>query len=244
MKIFLFISLSLFFSTIAYSQEILLLTEEYKPFQYTDKQGKTAGFGIELLTMIFKEAEIGFKEKKIHIYPWSRAYPIVLKKKNSAIFMTTRNKKRENLFKWVGPLYPRTMWLYKLSKRKDIRIRTLEEAKKYQVGTYKAAQSDYLVELGFPNLDITHSEKLNTTKLLHERFDLMPSLELVMFARLRDLGVSYNTVEKVVVFDNRFDFYLAINKQTSDTIVNRLQIAFDKLRENGSYELLKRKYLK
>ncbi len=241
---FFICALALLLSSTAYCQEMRLVTEEFKPFQYEDKQKKVAGFGIELVTMIFKDAGIGFKEGKIKIYPWARAYMIVLVEKDSAAFMTVRNKKRETLFKWVGPLYPRSMWLYKLSKRKDIQVKTLEEAKKYIVGAYKSAQSDYLVELGFTNLDITHSEKLNVRKLLLERFDLMPSLELMMAARLRDIGVSYNTVEKIIIFDDRFDYYLAINKQTSDAIVKRLQFSLDKIRKNGTYDRLKTKYLK
>ena len=43
--------------------------------------------------------------------------------------MTVRSGKREGLFKWVGPLAPRKMWLYKLKKRKDINVKTLEDAR-------------------------------------------------------------------------------------------------------------------
>lgn len=42
--------------------------------------------------------------QEIRIYPWSRAYVTALEEENSAAFMTVRSKKRENLFKWVGPL--------------------------------------------------------------------------------------------------------------------------------------------
>jgi CheY-like chemotaxis protein len=47
-----------------YSQEMRVLTEDHKPFQYIDEQGKAAGFGIELVTMIFNEAGVKAMEFK------------------------------------------------------------------------------------------------------------------------------------------------------------------------------------
>jgi len=65
-----------------------------------------------------------------------------------------------------------------------------------------------------------------------------------MAARLRDLGVDSDTVEKVTVFDERFDYYLTVNRQTPDTLINRLQNALDKIRRSGSYQQLEDKYLR
>jgi polar amino acid transport system substrate-binding protein len=229
--------------TPCFGEKILILTENYKPYQYEDEQGNLTGFGVELVNMIFKEARIEMQDGKIRIYPWTRAYKMTLKDKNTAAFMTVRNNEREELFQWVGPLAPRKMWLYKLRERKDIQIQTLEEAKQYKIGVYRSAQSDYLIELGFQNLDIIPNEHLNIRKLLGRRFDLMPSNELVMVSRLKDLGVSQDTVEKVFVFDERFDYYLAVNLQTSDAIVHQLQVALKTIKDNGTYKRLEQKYL-
>ncbi len=239
------IFLSLVLASVAYSQEMWVLTEEFKPYQYIDENGKMAGFGIELITLVFQDAGVPMKGGKIHIFPWSRTYRLLLEEKNAAAFLTVRNKKREKILKWVGPLGHREMWLYKLRKRKDITIKSLEEAKAYKIGGYKeSADTNYLIELGFSRLHIVPHQKLNIRLLLGEKVDLISSLELTMIARLKSLGHAYDIVEKSILLDGRYDYYLAINPKTSDDLVHRLQTSLDKLKENGTYDQIKNKYLK
>lgn len=226
-----------------YSQEITLLTEDYKPFQYENAEGQVVGFGAELVRMIFEEAKVGIADNEISIYPWARAYSTLQAEPNTGVFMTVRNEKRENLFKWVGPLAPRSMWLFKLRKRKEVLVATLEDAKKYEIGGYnQSADTLYMQELGF-NVNIVTRQRQITKMLISERFDLMSSLELTMAARLRDLGIPYNIVEKTVLLDGRYDYYLAFNLQTPDAIIERLQSAFEALKQNGAYEQLQKRYL-
>lgn len=221
---------------------ISLFTENFKPYQFVDDQGDVKGFGVELVEAIFKEAGIEVDEK-IRLGVWENVYQAVLSDANAGLFMTVRNDKREGLFKWVGPLAPRKMWLYKLRKRDDIQIETLEDAKEYLVGAYKSAQSDYLIDLGFPKLDIVLKEELNFEKLLAGRIDLVPSLEVMMVSKLKDKGLPIDAVEKTVVFDHRYDYYLALNSDISDDIVMKLQQALLKLISNGIYKEIEQKYL-
>lgn len=233
----------LFLSANSVAQDIRLYTEDFKPFQYLDEKGETKGFGVDLVRAIFTEANEGM-HKDIRLAIWDSAYKTVLKEENTALFMTVRNQKREKLFKWVGPLVPREMWLYKLSERKDIRVNSLEDAKAYIVGGYKSAQTDYLIELGFSRLDIVLKEALNFKKLLAGRIDLMPSNELMMVTKLKDARLPLNTVEKVIIFDKRYDYYLALNKSISDEKVEKLQKALLRMKENGQYERLLSAYVR
>lgn len=224
-------------------EEIWVLSEEYKPYQYVDQEGNITGFGIELVTLMFKEAKIPIKNKKIYIMPWLRAYSKIMNEKNSAAFMTARKTDRENLFKWVGPLTSRKMWLFKLKARDDINLDIIEDAQAYKLGGYKSAQTEYLEKLGFTKIYYSYQESDNIKHLLSGVVDLIPSLEMTIKSRLKDLDLSPDTVEKAILFDNRFDFYLAINKKTSDLIVQRLQKSLDKLKQNGIYSKLEAKYI-
>ncbi len=76
------IFLSLVLASVAYSQEMWVLTEEFKPYQYIDENGNMAGFGIQLITLMFKDAGVPMKGGKIHIFPWSRTYRLLLEEKN------------------------------------------------------------------------------------------------------------------------------------------------------------------
>lgn len=226
------------------AEEMLVLTEEFKPYQYEDDAGQPTGFMVELVTLMFDKAGIDMVDGKVHIYPWARTYETLLETKDSAAFMTVRTEQREDLLKWVGPLAPREMWLYKLSDRPDIQAKTLDDAKAYTIGGYlRGAQTDYLLELGFPHVEIAPHERLNVDRLLKGRVDMIPSLELMMAARLKDAGASYDSVERVVVLDDRFDYYLAVNLETSNEMVQRLQAALDALKSDGTYDRLKKQYL-
>jgi polar amino acid transport system substrate-binding protein len=225
------------------SDELLVLTEEFKPFQYEAENGQPAGFMVELMGIVFERAGVEMEDGGVKIFPWARAYDMLLDIDNAAAFMTVRTAEREDLFKWVGPLAPREMWLFKLKDREDIQANNLEEAKTFTIGGYQSAQTDYLIELGFPDVDIAPHEKLNVQRLLKRRVDMVPSLELMMAERLRDLGVSYDTVEKVILFDDRFDYYLAINLNTPDDLVMRLQAALDEVKADGAYAQLRAKYI-
>jgi polar amino acid transport system substrate-binding protein len=179
----------------------------------------------------------------VRIDVWEKDYETLLGTDNAAAFMTVRTTDRETLLKWVGPLAPRDTWLYKLKKRGDIQVKTLDDAKAYKIGGYQSAQTDYLIALGFPNVDIAPQERMNVARLLSGEVDMVPSLEPMMSQRLKDLGESDDAVEKVILFDDRFDYYLALNPHVSDDVVDRLQAALDAAKADGTYDRLKAKYI-
>mgnify|MGYP001550595902 CR=1 FL=1 len=235
----------LFFSLInTYAQDIVLFSEEHKPFQYFDKGNKVAGFGVDLIKEIFDEAGISIKGDIIDIWPWSRAYHMALYNKNTAVFMTVRIPEREHLFKWVGPLASRSMWLFKLKKREDINLKNLEDVKSYKVAGYRnSADTAYMESLGI-KVEVLSSQKLLIEMLLAERVDLVPSLELTMVASLQDKAMALDIVEKAILLDNKYSYFLALNRETDDSIVARLQTALDAIKQRGDYRRLREKYLK
>jgi len=230
-------------SSVVHAEELLVLTEEFKPYQYEDENGQPTGFMVELVNAILEQSGVDIEGGTIRIHPWAEAYDLLLDTENAAAFMTVRTEERKDLLKWVGPLTPRETWLYKLKTRDDIDVETLDDAKAYKVGGYRSAQSDYLLELGFENVDIASQESANVARLLSGEVDLVPSLPLMMAERLGDLGASYDAVEKVVLLDGRYDYYLALNRGVADAIVEELQAALDEAKRDGTYARLESKYL-
>lgn len=241
MLYFLSVIILLFSSTLA-SAEIILYTEEYKPFQYKNKQGQLDGFGIDLVKKIFINSPHSIKNNTIYMYPWIRSYNYVLDKKNSAVFMTVRTPKREHLFKWVGPLLPRKIWLYKLQKRTDITLKNLTDINKYVIGGYiNSSDTLYLKELGI-KVESIPKQSLLTNMLVNGHLDIIPSLEVTMKIRLKDLGMDSHSVKKLMKLDDRYDYYLAFNVNTSDEIISDLQQSLDRLKHSSFYKQLVYKY--
>ena len=223
--------------------EIKLLAHEQQPFQYQDKDGKVQGFAFELVDEIFKRAEVKIMNEKPLILPFARAYKIVGRTHNTAMYMTVRKAKREKLFQWVGPIASRKKWLYKLTANSKAQAKTLEDAKKLRVGAVNNSSTDeYLKKLGFDKLTLLADESLVFGMLLAGRIEMMPSLELTMAHKIRERGLTYNKVEKLLPFDSRYQYYLAVNKEVDPKVVARLQNALNEMKADGNYSSIRNKY--
>jgi polar amino acid transport system substrate-binding protein len=233
--------LILLFAEPVLGDPITLVAEDYRPFQYYDENSIPQGFCIELLKTTFDKAGIGIKDKQVLLLPWSLAYRKARYTKNTAVFLTARNQQRENLFKWVGPLAAREMWLYKLKERKDIQLETLADAKKYRIGGIKnGAETIHMINQGLKVLMGPAHGTILLQLLINGKVDLIPSLEISIAARLHSLGLDYELVE----LDNQYNYYLALNKETSDDTVKKLQQSLDELKRSGFYDELWQRYMR
>lgn len=225
--------------------ELKVLTENMPPYNYEDEQShKAAGFSVEIVKELLKRADIKTTGGEIFVYPWSRAYKMVQIEKNTVLLSMTKTEEREDLFKWVGPLAPRTIWLWKLKESKEVMVNSFEDAKKYSVGgVFDFASSKYLQDQGF-KVEMTSKIELNWRKLFRGRIDMVSALELEAAHNMNKYGESFNLLEKLIKIDDRYNYYLAVNKQTSDDIVNQLQNALEVMKMDGSYEIIRQNYLK
>lgn len=239
-RVFAFIILS----ASAFGEPIQIVTEDYPPYNY-EVNGELTGFSTEVVKLIVQKLGMQAQPK---LLPWARAYLIALKNKNTLLYTTTRNQERENLFKWVGPLAPRTLFLFKLKTRDDIKINSLEDAKKHRIGVViKGAFSQNLISKGFvvgKNINQVSNEEQNIKMLFLGRIDLIGNVELYMAYELKSLGLDFTQLEKVYEFPDNSSYYMAFNKKTPDTIVNSFQKALDELKQDGTYQKIAEKYLK
>ncbi len=231
------------FASSVSAETILAVTDDYPPFVYRE-DGKPVGVAIDIVRELFKETET---EGTIRFYPWKRAYAMGLKNRNTLVFTMSRTPERESLFKWIGPLFTVKVGLYRLRKRSDIHVRTLEDAKRYYVGTVRGYASEKkLLNAGFEigkNIDRTSDEIKNVKKLLAHRFDLICSTDLVLAYYLRKEGHRLDETEKVVTLSGQFDEYMGFNKETDDSVVENFNKAFDRIKQNGVYDKIISKYI-
>ncbi len=226
------------------AETLKVFTEELPPLNCLDREkNKAAGFSVEIVEGLLETTGIRADGGEIKVYPWARAYSIVEKEKNTMLFSMTRTEARESLFKWVGPLAPRTVWLWKLKSRDDIRVESFEDAKKYRTGrVYGFAISKDLRDKGC-NIDTTTSIEQNWRKMFAGRIDLGTALEIEAAFSMKKFGKSYDELEKLIEVEKRYDFYSALNKDTSDRIVEMLQKALDRMKIDGTYQRIKESYL-
>lgn len=230
--------LSLFFmGNIAFAQTFKIMTEEYSPYNFT-KDGKITGISTEIVREILKR--IGHPDN-IEVFSWSRGYNLIQQKGNHILFSTTRTEKRENLFKWVGPLaLNKTVFFAK--KGSNISVASINDARKVKsIGVYKDAFGEMLLkEKGFTNIDSVVDNKLNLKKLIGGRIDLWIINELTGVQIAKEAGLT-DKIESVFEVQTK-QLYMAFSKNTPDEIIKKWQKALDEIKADGSYARILRKY--
>ncbi|NDV28178.1 ABC transporter substrate-binding protein [Desulfovibrio sp. JC010] len=230
-------------SPVCADETLSVLTEEWPPYNYTEN-GKLTGISTDLVRQTLSRAGYKFK---INIKPWKRAYNEALKVRNTLLYTTSRTEAREKLFKWVGPLYPRRIVLFRLKKNNTVIINDFEELRKYKIGVLRGGSvEEYLMSRGFKlndNLDQAADGKQNILKLFSNRIDLIPGSEMSMAHRLQQTPYEFSRLEVAYVLIDKGGYYIAINKDTPDEVVNKMQRAFDELIEEGVRKRIVDSYL-
>ncbi len=224
-------------------ESFTLLCSEWPPFEYTDKDGEPTGYSVEVLQAVLKELDI---PDNIQIYPWYRAYKISQSKKNTLIFTLARTKSRENLFKWVGPIAPRDMYLWKLKNRKDVTVENWDDLKEYMIGTVKGeAAEKQLLAKGFrihKNISPVTKQIQNYHMLYAKRIDFVYGLELSTIFGLEQAGLNPDKIERSLLLDTGLEYYYGFSNETSDGVVDQFRAALKRVKENGIYDMITSKY--
>ena len=230
-----------------YGQSIKVVTENFPPYNYKENK-ELKGVSTEIVRAVLQELKI---KTKIEVYPWARAYMIAQENKNTLIFSIGRNQKRENLFKWVEVIAPADFYLFALKDRKEIKVNTLDDAKKYKIGTViDDVREQYLIRKGFVKGKNIHStpQYINGFRmLLINRIDLWAMPELTAYHIIKKEGYKpAETLRKAYRLDevSSEGYYMAFGKKTSDEIVEKFRNALEKIKKGGKHKMILEKYIK
>ncbi|WP_367847577.1 substrate-binding periplasmic protein [Rhodoferax sp. WC2427] len=226
-------------------ETIRILTEEYPPFNFTDK-GRITGLGTEVVQAVLREINV---EGQFQSVPWARAYETTQTNANVLIYSINRSKEREKLFKWVGPITPTDFYLFSLKSR-NVHLGSLEDAKALQIGTVNQDIGEqYLVSQGFAlghNLQSSTRYELNYEKLKLGRVDLWVMNELGAYYMVRQAGDDpaemLNKVLRIADISGSGN-YMAFGLKTPDAVVERFRKGLDAIKKNGIYDALQKKWL-
>lgn len=224
--------------------EIKAVTQNLPPFSMM-VDGKVGGFSNELLDLMLKES--GVKLTNREILPWVRAYAMAQQEPNTLIYTMARTPDREKLFQWVGPISKRRIYLYKRSDRKDIAINTFDDARKYTIGVLKeSASAKELMQQGFEvgkQLDLALDDEINMKKFRAKRFDLLVSMDWTAIFNAAGAGMSANELEPAFLLDDRLEYWYGLSLKTDPVVAQQLNVALDKIKKDGRYAKLTKKYL-
>jgi len=202
---------------------------------YARDDGVT-GISSDILPAVCERAQV--QCQLILRFPWQRVYQQTLDDAGYGLFSTARTAEREGLFKWVGPIASNE-WVLFSKGDSSIQLNSLDDARRYRIGGYKGdAKTQFLLDRGL-EVQTALRDSENVKKLERGQIDLwMTSNQAGRFVA-RQKGL-----EDLRVVQNRHtaDLYLALNLQTPDELVQKLQNALDSLRAEGALRSIEARY--
>ena len=92
----------------AHAADLVAYTEEWAPYNFS-ANGSVQGISTDILRAACQSEKL---DCDIQMVPWARAYKIASSTPNTLVFTTARKPSRESEFLWVGPILPRTTWVF------------------------------------------------------------------------------------------------------------------------------------
>lgn len=226
----------------AWAVQLTAYTEEWPPYNYAeDKEVK--GISTDILRAACALAKL---QCSFQVVPWARAYKTASHIPNTVVYTTARKPSREKEFLWVGPILPRTTWVYGRTTQAPS-LRDFKDLAKVRIGTVReeAAQQD-LEAAGVPPSAFTvQSSNADVLRmLLNGTVDAMVDTEIGMSWNLRGAGIAPTTVSKLMKLTDDGAYYFALNLNSDRGLVKDLQAAVDKLRRDGKIDAIQRQYIK
>jgi polar amino acid transport system substrate-binding protein len=170
-----------------------------------------------------------------------------LNEENVLEVIVARKPDREDLFHWVGPIYPRKHWVFKLKTRTDVHVQSVDDAKRYTIGALlDTANYALFLEQGFEpgkNLIAVDTSESKLNMFLAGRIDLVSYLPLEAAYRLKLLGKSYELVEPLFLASGDLEYYFGLSKAIPEEIVQTLQYHLDEMKHDGTFEKIKHHYI-
>lgn len=219
--------------------KLTIVTEHSPPYQMFDSSNNVVGLTTSIVEAALARTDINYQ---ISIYPWSRSFVMAKENPNTCVYLMSRTQSREKHFQWVAPLVPIDDYFVGLSTRNDIKIDTLEDAKRYKVAVLKDDRTHHkLLELGF--VENKNLYVINNTYSMLQLLLTRKTIDLVLADTINiEYRAKYNDIDPNLfrtyfkLTQRPIQLYFACSLQTPKKVITELQKAFTYIKENDTYD--------
>ena len=229
----------------AFEDSLTIYTEQFPPYNFIESE-KVTGINVEIVARACELANI---KCEFTLYPWKRAMMMTSNDPQSGIMSTAKTKDRKNQFIWIGPLVSGQSCIYRLTKRSDIKIDNIVDALAYKLGdsrdTAYASDVDQLGFIEHKNLILYPGKYGQMRPFVAGRVALIFGSANSIASQMAFVGLTPNDVVPVatVPLDPSKGNFLALNFAVSTSIVERLQLAIDKMTKQDEYTHIRNKFI-
>lgn len=210
-------------------EQLRVLTEDYPPFNFADKDGVVTGQSTEIVQAIMNEVGI---ESEIELLTLAEALELAEKGPGVVLYSLNRTPEREELFKWVGPIGDYEQVFYARADS-NFSYTELDDAKKAgKIAVYTGdAGAHYLQAQGFKNLVECESDVEALQKLADGEVDLWLGNRAGLNIVAARAGVNLAELIKVPAIIIHANLFIAFSKDVEDQVVQAWQETLDRLKE-------------
>ncbi len=224
------------------AMDLYAYTEEWPPYNYM-VGNELKGISTDILRASCDLIKI---KCTIQIVPWLRAYKNVTGSPDTLIYTIARTPQREKEFIWIGPILPRTTWVYGKAGI-EATTHNFKDLASTRIGVIRGeATIDELLAAGVPQSSIlvlnSNTDVMRMMKL--GKVNVVVNTEIGMALNLHDIGMPADAVSKLFKLSEGGSLYFAMNLQSDPALINQLQNGIEKLRHEGKIESIVRSYTK
>jgi polar amino acid transport system substrate-binding protein len=200
--------------------DVLSLVTENRPPRQMQEGDKVVGTATDRVKRLMDAAGIPYS---IAVYPFARSFHLAEQDGNTCIFSIVKNDEREKLFVWIDTPIMQIRRVFFARADANIKLRTIEDARNYRIGTYLGdAMDTYLKQRGF-NVDAAPADMNNLQKLKAKRIDLWVNDEQIGQYEIGQSGESESIVPVFTIMSQ--NVYLACNPNVPAETIEKLQKA-------------------
>lgn len=204
-----------------------LYTENYGDYNYSlngrsyeHRRDDIGGSSTDMVKAIMDESGL---EYRMRLRTWRVGYRRTMNRPYYGLFSTARTPQREDMFEWIGPI-AQYNWVIFRYAGSDVEVNSLDDLRELRVGGYdNAATTLYLQDQGI-EVSTLPSDNLNPQRLAQDQIDVWIASDVSAYKIAKEKG--YPDIEPAWTV-RTVDMYLAMNKDTPQPVLDRLQSAYE-----------------
>jgi polar amino acid transport system substrate-binding protein len=224
------------------AQTLRAYTEDWPPYSFI-QDNEVTGISTDILRAACAGAKI---QCEFQLVPWTRAYKTVQETPNTLIYSIARVPTREQHFVWVGPILPRTTWIY---VRKEVaeKIHSIKDVSKFRVGLIRAEASvNELVLAGVPESAIrifnSNTDVMRTVK--SGNLDVLVNTEIGMAMNQKNFDIPADSFVRLMKLYDGGGLYFGMHLDSDPALIEKLQASLEKLRRESKIQSIVQQYTK
>ena len=214
----------------AVAEQFTFMTESFPPLNMSNsgksvaRNSHVTGLATDIIRKLLENT--GNTAKFRMERNWDDAFNSALENNSYGVYSAFRTEEREDLFKWVGPLYNED-WVILAKEGHNIPLNDLSDIKNYSVGSFKKDEiTNFLTKQGIDPKPATN-DAVNVARLKNGSIEFWASSSLTG----PYVASSFHLPVKKVLTFSKNQLWLAMNKNTDDNMIAAMNTALKVMHE-------------